>query len=290
MTLNDWIVMGTGLLVALCCSMVGTWLVLHRMSMMGDAIAHAVLPGIVVAFLWTGSRDSLTMMGASVVVALMMTFFLQWFRRRGVQMDAAIGVVMTTLFAVGVILVSLYASRIDLDISCVLYGEMHYAPWMRLTVGGVDIGVRPLWMLGATLIVIGIVCWIGHRRFLWCAFDPVMATVAGVSVGVVQTVLMGLVSMTTVVAFESVGAVLVLGMLVIPAVTASLWTRQIAWLFVGAIVIAVISAVGGYVLAMVSVASIAGCMVIVATGLLVVSVICSPERGAWRMMRIAKKA
>jgi manganese/zinc/iron transport system permease protein len=281
--MNDVIIMTTGLLVAICCSIVGTWLVLFRMSMMGDALSHAVLPGIVVAYVWTGSRDSLLMVVGCVAIALLMMCAMHGLRTRGVQGDAAVGVLMTTFFAIGVVLVAHYASRIDLDIACVLYGEMHYAPWMRLTVMGIDIGVRPLWTIGTTLVVVVTVITLAWRKLAWCAFDPVMAAVAGVSVSAVHMLVMGLVSVTTVVSFESVGAVLVLGMLVIPPVAASFLTRRVLTMLLLSVAVAAFSAIVGQMMATWLVASISGCIVVVAVCVCGLSALCAPERGLLRI-------
>ncbi len=289
---NDIIVILTGLLVAVSCSIVGTWLVLRQMAMVGDAISHAVLPGIVLAFLFTGTRSSLTMFWAAALMGLLATFMMAWMQRRGVQADASLGVVFTALFAGGVLLIAKYADKIDLDLDCVLYGEMHYAPWMRLAWMGIDLGVKPLWTLGFTLVVIVAVVGLFYKQFKLCAFDPAMAAATGVSVATFHFLLMGLVSMTTVASFESVGAILVLGMLVIPPATAYLCTDRLSTLFSLAVLFGACSTIGGYVLATAINASISGCMVVVATGLFACTALFSPRRGmvfAWVQRRTNTK-
>src|SRR5690606_18238840 len=119
MSSNEWIILATGLLAAVSCAIVGSFLLLRKMAMIGDAISHAVLPGIVIAFLLSGSRDSFWMMFAASAVGLLAVFLIQWFHRQGVQSDASIGVIFTAMFSIGVVLVSLFADQVDLDLDCV---------------------------------------------------------------------------------------------------------------------------------------------------------------------------
>ncbi|MCH2085272.1 MAG: metal ABC transporter permease, partial [Saprospiraceae bacterium] len=119
----------TASLFAISCSLLGSFLILRKMAMVGDAISHAVLPGIVIAFLLTGSRDSFDMIIGAALLGVFTTFLIEFFHKRArLQTDAAIGVTFTWLFALGIILVSLYAGQVDVDQECVLYGEIAYVP------------------------------------------------------------------------------------------------------------------------------------------------------------------
>ena len=140
--MSGWWIMLTGSLVAISCGILGCFLVLRRLAMVGDAISHAILPGIVIAYLLSGSRDSLVMLFGAALIGLVTVFLIQWFQNSGIPSDASIGVVFTALFSVGVILVSLYTRQIDLDLDCVLFGEIAFVPFDRLIVGSVDIGRR----------------------------------------------------------------------------------------------------------------------------------------------------
>lgn len=135
------------------CSIVGCFLVLRKMAMIGDAISHAVLPGIVIAFLISGSRDSVWMMFGAAVLGLLTVYLIQLFQQSGLQSDAAIGVVFTTLFAIGVLLISVFASNAHLDMDHVLYGEIAYVPWNTLEIAGFDVGPRAVWITGAMLLI-----------------------------------------------------------------------------------------------------------------------------------------
>ncbi len=150
------------------------------MSMIGDAISHSVLPGIVVAFLISGSRDSFIMMFGAAAIGLVTVFLIQMFQNSGVQSDASIGVVFTALFAIGVVLVSLYTRQVDLD--CVLYGEIAYAPWDTLQIGGYSIGPKAVWGIGTSFFLNILVISLFYKQFKISAFDPAMAASLGIPV------------------------------------------------------------------------------------------------------------
>lgn len=258
-----WIML-TGALAAVSCALVGCFLVLRRLAMLGDAISHAVLPGIVVAFLLGGDRSGPAMLLGAGALGLVTAFITELLQKRGrLQSDAAIGITFTWLFALGVILVSAFAGQVDLDQECVLYGEIAYVPWDTLLVGGADWGPRPVWILGGVLLVVGAVVVAGYSRLKLTTFDPALAASLGIQVGVWHYGLMGLVSLTTVGAFESVGAILVVAMLVAPAATAYLLTRRLKRMLLLAALFGVLSAIGGYLFAAAYDVSIAGSMAVV---------------------------
>ncbi|TCZ80938.1 metal ABC transporter permease [Paenibacillus albiflavus] len=277
--MNDlWIIL-TGIVVSCACSLVGCFLVLRKMSMIGDAISHAVLPGIVIAFLISGSRDSFIMLIGASIIGLLTVFLIQTFKQSGVQGDAAIGVVFTALFAVGVVLVSLYTRDIDLDLDCVLYGEIAYIPWNTLVIGGMDLGPMAIWQVGSVFLLSILVIALFFKQFKLCSFDAAMAAAVGIPVVLFHYVLMGLVSLTTVASFESVGAILVVGMLIVPASTAYLLTERLGAMIGISMIISVLSSVLGYYTAYILDASIAGSMMSVAGILFVLAVLFSPSQG-----------
>jgi manganese/zinc/iron transport system permease protein len=272
-------IVGVGALVGASCALLGCFLVLRRLAMLGDAISHAVLPGIVIAFLLTGSRSSLPMFVGAVLVGALTAFLVQLLSERGVQGDAAIGVTFTTLFAVGVLLVSLYGSQVDLDLDCVLYGEIAYAPFDTITFAGRSLGPRALWTNGALLLVNAALVGVFAKQFKLCAFDPEMAAAVGIPVALFHYLLMGLVAATTVGAFESVGAILVVAMLIVPAATAFLLARRLSTMIAIAIALGVAASGGGYLLARVLDCSIAGAMATVGGGFFFLALLFSPSQG-----------
>ncbi|MEE2753463.1 MAG: iron chelate uptake ABC transporter family permease subunit, partial [Candidatus Latescibacterota bacterium] len=270
----------TGVLAALSCALLGTFLVLRKMSLLGDALSHAVLPGIVIAFLMTNSRDVIPMFAGAAVFGILATILIETFHRRWrVQEDAAIGIVFTALFALGVVLVSAYTGQVDLDQECVLYGEIAYTPWDVWVLGDRVMGPRPVWVLGTTFVLtVGFIV-LFYKELQVSSFDPAMAISVGINATVMHYALMTMVSVTTVAAFESVGAILVVAMFIVPGATAYLWSnrlRTILWL---AAAFGVLSAIGGYALASLWNSSIAGAMVAAVGIIFLFSVLLSPSQG-----------
>ena len=140
--------------------------------MVGDAIAHAVLPGIVIAYFLSGSRATLPLIIGAAISGLLVTFVIEFFTKRiKLQSDAAIGISYTFFFAVGVILVSLYGESVDLDQECVLYGEIAMVQYDQLMLGGQEIGPRQVWILSTVLaIIVAMVIW-AYNRLVVTTFD-----------------------------------------------------------------------------------------------------------------------
>jgi manganese/zinc/iron transport system permease protein len=254
--------------------------------MIGDAISHSVLPGIVIAFLISGSRDSFWMLLGASLIGLLTVFLIQLFHQNGVQSDASIGVVFTAMFSIGVVLVSLFASKVDLDLDCVLYGEIAFVQLDTLTMFGADVGPKAIWVLGVALLLSISVIGLFYKQFKLCAFDPALAAALGIPVVLFHYMLMGLVSVTTVASFESVGAILVVGMLIVPAATAYLLTERLSVMILYSVLIGITSSVVGYMVAFYLDASIAGCMVAVAGVIFVLAFLFSPSHGVvWKKRR-----
>ncbi|MEF2968499.1 metal ABC transporter permease [Paenibacillus sp. M1] len=273
-----WIIL-TGALVAATCGILGCFLVLRKMAMVGDAISHSVLPGIAIAFLLSGTRDSFLMLAGAAALGLITVFLIQTLQHGGLQSDASIGIVFTALFSVGVILISRNAANIDLDLDCVLFGEIAYVQWDTLIINGYDMGPAAVWMLGATLLLVLAVIGLFYKQFKLCAFDPALAAALGIPVALFHYLLMGLVSLSTVASFESVGAILVVGMLIIPASTAYLLTDRLSIMLLYSVLIGIASSAGGYYAAKWLDASIAGAMISVAGILFALAFVFSPLHG-----------
>lgn len=260
-----WIILA-GALVASSCAILGSYLILRKMAMVGDAISHAVLPGIVIAFFITGSRSTIPMLLGAGTFGLLTTFLIEFFHRRGkLQSDAAIGVTFTFFFALGVILVSAFASQIDLDTDCVLYGELAYVPLdIWLLANGTNLGPRTIWIMLSILVLILAFVLLFYKELFLTTFDPSFASAIGISTSFWHYALMGMVSLTTVAAFESVGAILVMAFLIVPPATAYLLTRDFKIMLFLSAGIGIFVAFWGYYLAVYLDASIAGSMAVVA--------------------------
>jgi manganese/zinc/iron transport system permease protein len=254
-TIDTWIVV-IGALAATSCALLGNFLVLRKMSMMGDAISHAVLPGLALAFLFTSARTSLAMFIGAALVGVITAVFTQWISRFGkVDEGASMGIVFTSLFAIGLLLIVQAADHVDLDPSCVLYGAIELTPldviW-RPTLFGLEFHVpRAALVLGA-IVVLNLGFLISFFKELRISsFDPELATTMGINSNLVHYLLMSLVAVTTVAAFEAVGSIIVIAMLIVPAATALLLTDRL-WVMVAlSVVFACASALFGHISALV---------------------------------------
>ncbi|HXV77479.1 MAG TPA: metal ABC transporter permease, partial [Candidatus Polarisedimenticolaceae bacterium] len=255
------VILLVGSSVAASCALVGTFLVLRRLALLGDAISHSVLPGIVVAFLLTGNRAPIPMLAGAAALGVVTVVLVELFHRtRRLKEDASIGVVFPALFSIGVILIARYTSSIDLDLDCVLYGEIAYTPWDLAHIGGRSVGPRALWVNGSVLAIDGLLIASLYKELKLTTFDPKLAASIGFSPVLVHYALMSAVSVTVVGAFESVGAILVVAMLVVPPAAAYLLTDHLGRMIALSVGIGVGSALAGYQLARWLDASIAGAM------------------------------
>jgi manganese/zinc/iron transport system permease protein len=271
----------TASFVSCCCALLGCYLTQRKMAMVSDAISHAVLPGIVLAFLWTGSRDSITMLIGAGTLGLFTTFLIEFLHKKAkLQADASIGVTFTWLFAIGVILISLFADKVDLDQDCVLYGEIAYVPLDTITLSnGLDIGARALYITGGLLVILIAFIMLCYKELFITTFDPAYATTMGMSLALWHYLLMGAVSLTTVVSFELVGAILVVALLIVPASTAYLLTDHFKTLLVLACAVGILASTLGYYSAMWFDASIAGAIASWCGILFFLAMLFSPKHG-----------
>lgn len=279
--MNELYIITAGSMVAISCGLLGCYLILRKMAMVGDAISHAVLPGIVIAFLVAGNRDSITMLIGAGLIGVFTTFLIEFLHRKGnLQSDASIGVTFTWLFALGVILISVYAGQVDLDQECVLYGEIAYVPLdLWILTDGTNMGPRTLYVLSFVLIGVVTFIIIGYKELFLTTFDPAYAAAIGISATLWHYLLMGAVSFTTVAAFESVGAILVVALLIAPAATAYLLTDNFKVMLLITVGLGIMISTLGYYLAASIDASIAGAMSTVAGFLFALAFLFSPSHG-----------
>lgn len=218
----------TAVFTAISCAVLGAFLVLRKMTMVGDAISHAVLPGIAIAYLLSQSRASLPMFLGAALVGVFATVIIEILSKKWkVQSDASIGMTFTTLFALGVVMITYWSDRVDLDQECVLYGEIAFVPFNTWTLAGQSMGPIALWSSGILLLSVLIYTFAGYKGLLMSSFNEDYAAVLGIGVGAWNLSLMSMVSVATVVSFESVGAILVVALLVAPAATAYLISQKL---------------------------------------------------------------
>ncbi|MEX0818557.1 MAG: metal ABC transporter permease [Pirellulaceae bacterium] len=301
---DTWTVV-TAALAAMACAIPGVFLVLRRQSMMGDALAHTTLPGIVVAFLlahalhqsgWisSGTYDSwrhAAMFVGALLIGVLSAVLTEWVQKLGrVEASAALGVVFTTLFAVGLLLIRLKADQVHIDPDCVLYGIIETA--VMNTVPNTNIP-RAAVANGAVLVVNLIMVTMFFKELRISSFDPALSTSMGIHAHAMHYALMAVTAATLVSAFESVGSILVIAMLITPAATAHLLTDRLDFLIVISLGVAALSAFLGHLLAITLPAMIftplgypevvdtntAGMMAVAVGGLFVVAALFGPRYG-----------
>ncbi|MBA2443444.1 MAG: metal ABC transporter permease [Rubrobacter sp.] len=276
----DFVIIVTGVLVAVPCALLGTLLVLRQMSMMGDAISHAVLPGIVFAFFVTGSLGPLASLVGAGIFGFLCAVLVEALKNTGrVKEDSSIGIVFTALFALGAFLISRFARDVHLDLQHVLFGEIAFAPLNTLTVGGVDLGPTGFWTLGIVTVLAGGLVAALYKELKLSTFDPGLAAAAGFSPVLVHYLLVGTVSVTVVGAFDAVGAILVVAFLIVPSATAYLLTDKLSYMMGLAVLFGVVSAVSGYYVSAAMNLSIAGMMAVMTGALFTLALLLSPSRG-----------
>jgi manganese/zinc/iron transport system permease protein len=268
-----------GIAANVSCALVGTYLVLRRMSLLGDAISHAVLPGIVLAVILSGRVEGWPVLAAAMVLGVVTALGAQSLQGLGgVSEDASLGVVYTSLFALGVILLKVFAPHSHIDVDCVLYGLIDVS------------GVVPAYWLGIPWppalfkllpVLLGVVLFIaiGWKELQIVSFDAPLARAIGLPAMAVHVALMGVVALVTVASFEAVGSILVVPMLIVPAATARLLVDRLSSSLVVAALAGMLAAILGYLASVVFRTSAAGMMATVAGGQLGLAVLFSPRYG-----------
>lgn len=259
--LDTWIVV-IGALAAMACALPGCFLLLRKQSLMGDAISHTSLLGVVGAFFvshWLVEAKVISpttelsvrhvaMCVGAIVVGVLSAWLTESLQKLGnVESGAALGVVFTSLFALGLLLIRAFADNVHIDLDCVLYGEIVTAPMETVGKSGVP---RAVIVNGFVLLINLLLTILLFKELRLSAFDPALATTLGIPAQTMHYGLMGLTAMTLVAAFESVGSILVIAMLIIPPATAYLLTDRLPRMIGLSLLIGAISAALGHVSAL----------------------------------------
>ncbi|TVR63216.1 MAG: metal ABC transporter permease [Gemmatimonadales bacterium] len=272
--------------VAAACALPGVFLVLRRVALISDAISHSVLLGIVLAFFWVRDLTHPALILGATATGILTVALVEALHRSGrVKEDAAIALVFPALFSLAVLLIARYAGQIHLDVHSVLLGEIALSPFRRWEVGGVDLGPRSLWMMGGILILNA-----GALLLLWkelkvSTFDPALAASLGFSPVVLHYAFMTLVSVTAVGAFDAVGSILVVALMIAPPATAWLLTDRLSVMVGLSVALAVAAAVTGFWAAWLLDVSIAGSMAAMTGVGFVLAFILAPDRGVLASLR-----
>ncbi|WP_303316410.1 metal ABC transporter permease [Flavivirga abyssicola] len=267
-------------LVAIACAIPGTFLVLRKMAMISDAISHSILPGIVIGFFITQDLNSPLLIFLAAITGIITVVLVEYIQKTGlVKEDTAIGLVFPILFSIGVILIAKNANDVHLDVDAVLLGELAFAPFDRLFIAGVDVGPKSLWIISCILLITIGLLFAFFKELKISTFDAGLAASLGFSPAVIHYGLMTVSSVTTVGAFDAVGAILVVALMIAPAAAAYLLTTNLKRMLVYAICFGVFSAISGYWLAHWLDASIAGSITTMLGLLFLIVYLFAPSKG-----------
>jgi manganese/zinc/iron transport system permease protein len=258
------------------CAILGCWVLLNKASMVGDAMSHSVLPGLVIVFLIAGTRAPLPMTIGAIIAAVLTVWLAQFLgAQRLIPEDAGLGAVFSVFFAIGILLLTNYAKQVDLDPGCVLYGLAETIPLSQTSLFGftfpaVLLSLTPMCAIALLFSVLL------RKELLLSAFDPGFALQSGFRPKGVYFLLMSLVAIVVVASFEIVGSILVLALLIGPSASAQLWTKKVKSMMLVAGIIAAIAPVLGYFFALWTNTTIAGmtsviCGVVYAISLVITS-------------------
>lgn len=252
--------------IGISCGLIGTYIMLRRMSLIGDALAHAVLPGVVVSFMVAGKSEIALFVGAVVsgIITVLLIGFVN--RNSKIKEDTSIGIIFTGAFALGILLVS-QLKQVHIDLSSYLFGD----------VLGVSTGDITLSLIIMAVIILCILLF--YKQLLLTSFDPTMALTIGISTTLVHYMLMTLLSMSIVAGLQSVGVILIIAMLITPPATAYLLSNNLKKILFLSPIFGTISAVAGLYLSYHFNFASGASIVLVAVALFLLAFLFSPKEG-----------
>ncbi|NRB21376.1 metal ABC transporter permease [Candidatus Dependentiae bacterium] len=270
----------TACLASVAAALPGTFLVLRGMALMSDAISHAILPGIVIMFLLTHKLESpLLIVGASIAGMLTVVLTESLIQTKRIKKDAAIGLIFPLFFSTGVILISLFARNVHLDVDMVLLGEIAFTLFDHLIINGFNYGPYALWSMGTIALLNCILVFVLYKELKVTTFDPHFAHSIGFSPSLLHYGIMLVTSITAVGAFDIVGSIVVVALMIAPPATAYLLTKQLHHMIGLTLFIAVISSINGYLAAALFDVSIAGSIAIANGVIFLLALLFAPAKG-----------
>lgn len=271
--------------VAIACAIPGVFLVLRKMALISDAISHAILPGIVLGFFITHDLNSPLLILMAAVTGVITVILVEAIQKTGlVKEDTAIGLVFPALFSIGVILIAKNANDVHLDVDAVLLGELAFAPFDRFMLFGADVGPKSLWLMGGVLLITLTLLFLFFKELKVSTFDAGLSSALGFSPVIMHYGLMSISSVTVVGAFDAVGAILVVALMIAPAAAAYLLTSDLKKMLLLSILFGVFSAIAGYWLAHFLDASISGSMTTVLGVVFLLVYLFAPKKGLLSVM------
>jgi manganese/zinc/iron transport system permease protein len=272
-------------LASVACVLPGIFLVLRGVALMSDAISHAVLLGIALMFLWVHNLDSPLLLVGAALAGLATVFLTETvIQTRRLKEDAAIGIVFPLFFSCGVILISLFARDVHLDVDMVILGEIAFAPFNRFYVWGYDLGPSAFYSLGTIVLLNAGFIYLFYKELKLSIFDHDFAYVAGFSPVLLYYALMFLTSITAVGAFDVVGSIVVVALMITPPATASLLVSRLEQMIAVSIILSIAAALFGYAAAAWFDVSIAGSIATVSGLFFLLMFLFSPTKGLLAQM------
>lgn len=271
---------------ALACALCGVLLVANRESLVSEGLSHAVLPGIILAFIVLRDRSSPLLVVAAGASGLLMVLLVEAIRRtRLVKDDASLGIVFPALFSIGVILASRELAGTHFHAHCIIDGNLALAPLDRWIVGGTDIGPRPFYLMAGVLLLLVAFLAFFFKELKVMAFDPLLAQRMGFRPALLHVVWLGLVSITAVSAFEMAGSILVVALMITPPATALLLCDGLGRMLAVGSALGVASAIGGFYIGLETDVAPAGPISALAGVMFVVVLLAAPRRGLFARVR-----
>lgn len=267
-------------LAAAACALPGTFLVLRRMSMLSDAVSHSILLGIVLAYFVTRDLNHPLLVVAAAATGVLVVVLVEALgATRLIKEDAAIGLSFPLFFSIGVILISKFAGNVHLDTDAVLLGELAFVPFNRLSIWGMDLGPSAMYELGGIVIINFMLIQRFYKELKLASFDPEFAEFSGFRPRALHYGLMVMVSITAVGAFDAVGSVLVVALMIAPPATAWLLTNRLYRMMTLGVAIGVGCSIAGYGTAHLFDVSIAGSMAFMSGVAFLLAFLFAPVRG-----------
>jgi ABC-type Mn2+/Zn2+ transport system permease subunit len=256
-------------IVGVVCAVLGCYVVLRSMAFLGDALAHAILPGVAVAYL-VGAN----LLAGALVAGLIVAVGISYVSRAGaVREDTAIGIFFAAALALGVVLISTMRAY-AVDLTHVLFGNV------------LGVTAKDLWITGGLALVVLAAIVLLYKRLLVVSFDPILGQTLGLRTHALRTGLFLMLAVTIVISLQTVGVALVAAMLVTPPAAAYLLSRRLPVMMAVSALIGVVSAVGGLYASYYLDVSSGGAIVLVASAIFLVAFLFAPKRGlAWRLAR-----
>ncbi|MCG8541368.1 MAG: metal ABC transporter permease [Clostridia bacterium] len=280
------------ILVAITCSLPGTFLVLRQMSMMADAISHTILLGIILGFFIVHDVNHPLLIIGAALIGVVTVFITELLNKIDlIKEDASIGLTFPFLFSIAIVLISYYARNAHIGVHAVLLGEIVFAPFNRLMINGIDFGPKALYIMGTILIINLVYIIVFYKELKIVTFDKGLAAVLGISPVIIHYSFMSIVSITCVGAFDTVGSILVIALIIGPPATAYLLTNNLKVMIGLSALFGSISATVGYAIALWLDSSIAGCIAAVIGFVFIVTFILAPKKGllSTQLQRHSKK-